>query len=249
MAFVDLTNMNLSYFLAAGGFVVALLALLPRFSSGSSARVPAVIVAAILGLGAGLALGVVLMGLLGYQTAPQTPPEPGSPEDPRRKMAAAAPGPGMPGQGMPGGVMPGGGAPGGGAPGPGKPGMGGPASAKVQLANLLGKVNLLTGNSLTLKLTDDQRKKVREQIAGLDKLEDLAEDDAQKRLDTLLTTLQGDKETLDAVNYRWSASGPRAPGGGPSPPPANPFREGAAHDQVQSLQKRLDTAAGGAKSP
>src|SRR5947209_11002307 len=113
MAFVDLTNMSLYYYLAAGGAVVALLAMVAHFGAGAKVRVPAVVVGTLGGLGAGLALGVILMGLLGYRPKADEPPAPGSPDDPRRRMAA---GPG----------------PGGGAPGAGRA-----ASAKVQLATLV----------------------------------------------------------------------------------------------------------------
>lgn len=226
MGFVDLTNVNLYYGLAAGGGVVALLAAFAHSRGGPKVRASAAVVAAVGGLGAGLALGVILMGLLGYRTKAPEPPAPGSPGDPRTRMAAGGPGPGR-----------------------GRGGRGGQASAKVQLANLVGKIHLLTGKPLALRLSDEQRRKVREQLAGLDQLEDLGEEDAQKRFDSLLTTLGEDKETLDAVNYRWSRPG-GAPGlGGSPPPPANPFREGTAREQVQSLQKRLEPQKGAAEGP
>jgi hypothetical protein len=194
----------------------------------AGAKVPAAVVAALVGLAAGLALGVLLMGVLGYQTKappPPQPPAPGSPDDPRVK--------------------------GGGGPGPGMRAPGrAQTSAKVQLADLVGKIDRLTAKPLALTLDDEQRRKVREQLAGLDSLNDLGEEDAQKRLDALLAVLAGQKETLDAVNYRWQRppGGPPAMGG-PPPPPANPFKEGASHEQVRSLQERLEPRPVGAKGP
>ena len=227
MAFVDLTNVNLYYYLAAGGGAVALLGVVAHSRGGPRVRVSAAVVSAVGGLGAGLALGVILMGLLGYRTKAPEPPEPGSPGDPRTRMAAGGPAPGMP-----------------------MPGMGGQASSKVQLASLVGKIHLLTEKPLALKLSDEQRRKVWEQLAGLDRLEDLGEEDARKRHDALLGALKDDKDTLNAVNYRWSgpSGGPARPGGG-TPPPPNPFREGAAREQIQSLQKRLEPQKEDAKGP
>src|SRR6516162_1469819 len=131
MAFVDLTDMSLYHYLAAGGAVVALLAMAAHFGGGANLRVPTVVVATVAGLGTGLALGVILMGLLGFRLQEPSPPEAGSPDDPRQRVAAG--GPPIPG----------------GMPVPGR----GPPSAKLQLATLVGKIDLLTGKPLALKLS------------------------------------------------------------------------------------------------
>jgi len=227
MAFVDPTDMSLYPYLAAGGALVALLAMAAHFGGGAKLRVPTVVVATVAGLGTGLALGVILMGLLGFRLQEPSPPEAGSPDDPRQRVAAGGP---MPGTGMP-------------------PGMGGPPSARLQQATLVGKIDLLTGKPLALKLSDEQRRKVREQLAGLDKLDALGEEDAQKRLGALLAALEDDKETLDAVNYRGPGPGGPPGRGAPAPLPANPFREGAARGHVQSLQRRLEPPTGDSKGP
>ena len=104
----------------------------------------------------------------------------------------------------------------------GVPGMNRPASAKVELANLVGKIHLLTGKPLALNLSDEQRRKVQEQIAGLDNLEDLGEEDAQKRRETapvhawkrslrLRRTAQWLRRSSDTIpSGEWAASARRA---------------------------------------
>jgi hypothetical protein len=84
-------------------------------------------------------------------------------------------------------------------------------------------------------LTDDQKKTVAEQLAGLEALEILPDDEAQKRYDALLETLTSHKDTLEAVGVRWPQSG----GGGFQPPSGNPFKEESNAKALKSLQERL----------
>ena len=119
----------------------------------------------------------------------------------------------------------------------GAAGKGGPRgpSAKNQLASLVTKLDLLTSNSLTLSLGDDQKKAVEEQVRGLDAASELADEDAQKRLDALLETLANYKDTFVAAGYRW-------PGEGGLRPPSdtsNPFTEESNAKALKSLQERF----------
>lgn len=175
--------------------------------------------------------------LLGNFFAPARPPKSAGGAE------AAGPMPGIsmggPPSASPGGAPggPGGGAPGGMMGGPaGKGGARGP-SAKNQLAFLITKLDLLTSTALPLTLADDQKKAVDEQVRGLDAATELTDEDAQKRLDTLLSALANCKDALVAAGYRW-------PGEGGFRPPANtpnPFTEEANAKALKSLQERVAT--------
>ena len=118
--------------------------------------------------------------------------------------------------------------------GAGKGGPRGP-SAKNQLAMLVTKLDLLTGNTLTLTLADDQKKAVEEQVRGLDAATELPEEDAKKRLDALLATLASHKDTLVAAGFWWPGdSGFRPPADTP-----NPFTDEARAKSLKALQQRL----------
>jgi hypothetical protein len=136
---------------------------------------------------------------------------------------------GGPGAGK-GGGQPKGGGPGGGAPrGP---------SPKVLIAGLVTKLDQLTQKPLTIKLTDEQKKKVREQLQGLSEKDDLSDDEAKIRLDALKEILKDNADTLEAAGYRFSTPG----GGPPPPPPPNPFKEGQASEHLKSLDAQLKGA-------
>jgi hypothetical protein len=128
--------------------------------------------------------------------------------------------------------------------GMGKMGGGMRPQSKTQLATLVTKLNQLTEKPLTIELTKDQKAKVQELIKGLAEAEELAEDDAKKRLDALLEVLKESKATFEAAGYRWPGGqgGGGMMGGMPSTPP-NPFKEGAPSEHLKSLEARLKKAA------
>jgi len=191
---------------------------------GSSVKVPAIVAVGIICLAVGVALGMFGMTFFGYQVAQPTAAS--SPQP-----AGGGPSGGMPG--MPG--MPGGGPPGMGGMG----GMKGP-SPKNQLASLVTKLDLLSQKPLAVNLTGDQKKRVREQLQGLDAKEDLSDEDAKKRLDTLLDVLKDQKETLESAGYRWPGQG-----GFQRPPDApNPFKLEKNSKPLKSLQDRLGGPSG-----
>jgi hypothetical protein len=174
-------------------------------------------------------------------------------EKPAQQDMAAQYGQGMMGgQGMAGGA--GGGRPGGGGgrPGGGPPGGGGP-NPKIQLVGLVNKLEALTGKSLTVKLDEEQQKKLAEQLQGLGDKEELSEEDAKKRLDAILEIVKDDKATLEAAGYRWPGSGGGfgggpggfggGSGGGP-PVPANPFKDGDNNKHLKSLQEQVSKGKG-----
>jgi len=209
-------------------------------------NVPLPVVTGVIGLGLGIAAGIVLGGAL------REPEKRSTNEDPAALAAAASGGPkgggakgGMPG-GPPGGGMPGGGMPGGGMPGgkggmpAGPPGGGfGVPTAKMQLTLLIAKLDQLIGKPIVVELTPEQKKKTADLLADLETREALTEDEAKEKLDALLQLLESQKDKLTAAGYRW----PGTPPGGGSPPggmlPPNPFKIGESAERLKSLQTTL----------
>ena len=197
-------------------------------SQSSTAKIPAVVATGIicLALGAGICF-LVMTFLAPLASAPSA----------AAGGDQAAVGKGGPGMGMPGtGDKGGGGGKGGGM---GKGGGGGGPSAKLQLSFLVTKLEALTGKPLAVQLNDEQKKKVREQLQGLEGQEDLADEDAKKRLDALLDVLKDQKATLEAAGYRWPGEGFGQP---PSDAP-NPFKEEPNANRLKSIRERLGPPA------
>ena len=194
--------------------------------SVASARVPAAVVSGVICLLLGVAGGVVIGGLTDVRLD---------------KQAAANPGDGGEAKdGGKGGPMPGG-SKGGGKGGGGKGGFGGP-NPKVQLAQLVGKLDVLTRTPLSVQLTSEQKKQVKDVLAGLDAKDELTDVEAKAKLDALLKVVEGQKETLVEAGFRWpgggggpGGGGPPGPGGPPQQPP-NPFKEGDRAKQLKSLE-------------
>jgi hypothetical protein len=122
--------------------------------------------------------------------------------------------------------------------GAGMPAMGGRGpSSKNQLATLVTKIDQLTKKPLVINLTDEKRTKLREQLQGLDKKEELSEVEAKKRLDAILEVVKEDRATLEAAGYRWPGEG----GGGFRPPSndPNPFTSEQNGKHLKSLQEQV----------
>jgi hypothetical protein len=107
------------------------------------------------------------------------------------------------------------------------------------LSFLVTKVEALTGKPLALQLSDEQKKKVREQLQGLEGQENLSDEDAKKRLDGLLDVLKDQRATLEAAGYRWPGEGFGQP---PSDVP-NPFKEEPNANRLKAIRERLGTPA------
>jgi hypothetical protein len=204
----------------------------------AQARVPAIVVSSLICLAVGVGIGMFAMSFFGYNwnaalpVGPQPPSgQAGPPGGPMTGKSPAPPGgsPGMAGMMSPEGK---GGPPGAG----GKGGMGGRGpSPKIQLMMLVNKLEALTGKPLALQLNDEQKKKVQEQLQGLEGKDDLADEDAKKRLDALLEVVKDQKGTLEAAGYRWPGEG-----FGPRPSDApNPFKEETNANRLKAIQERL----------
>jgi hypothetical protein len=151
------------------------------------------------------------------------------------------------------------GAKGDGKKGGGKGGKGGKGpNPQAQLGQLIGKVDTLTKETLHVELTPDQKKQIKEQLAGLDEKDMITEDEAKDKLDKLLAILAGHRKTIEAAGFVWpgpaQAPAPKEvgmppkggipPGGPPIPapaptPPQNPFKAGPNADHLKSFRSTL----------
>jgi hypothetical protein len=195
-------------------------------------NVPAALATGIIGLAAGAGLAVLYMS---YANPP---------EEKKEVVETASPGGGGRGggggDGPPPGPPPGGGGGRGGFGGGGGGGGGGPGggmtgrpNAKNQFTQLVGKLDQVT--RVQVKLTDEQKKKVKELLTGLGELEALKEDDAKAKLDALLALFENQREALEAAGFRWpGGGGPPRPQGPANVP--NPFKEGEGAKSLKSLQ-------------
>ena len=159
-------DLTLYHYLGLGGGGLIVLALLLWLTPLSRLRIPSIFLGVVGGLAAGLALGIMGMGLLGYQVEPQGKASGESPPDP---MMAKAPG----GKGK--------------ASGKGKAGDGGRQrqSVKPQLENIISKLDLLMYKPLALTLDAEQKKKMCEILGKLDEEEALTEEDATAKIESL----------------------------------------------------------------
>ena len=208
----------------------------------AEAKVPTIISVAVICLALGAGAAVATMNLMGYHLDKPGASEPAS-ATPTPPMGMGGPPGGGPPGGPPGGMM--GMAPPGGAPkaGAAKGGMGRGPNPKLQLASLVAKLDLLTGKPPTIQLPEEERKRVQEQLQGLDAAEDLPEEDAKKRLDALLELLKGHRETLELVGFRWPTQG--GPSSFSAPPEVkNPFKEEKNAKPLSALRSRLGQPAG-----
>ena len=212
----DPKNQDIALRPGAGGAAVPPPA---RRSPGGGGQMTAAVAVAVVAFAAGLILGVGWIGLMGYRLSP--------PKD------APSPGGSMP-MGMP---------PPGGSSGPGGPGGPRGPSAKGQLASLVAKLDVLTDKPLSVQLSADQRKQIREQLNGLADAKELSDDAAKPKLEAILDVLNKDqKAALESAGYRLpGGGGPGGPPGGMGQqPPPNPFTTETNAGHLKSLSERLE---------
>jgi hypothetical protein len=176
-------------------------------------QVPTVISTGLICFGLGAAVGVAAMATFGASWMPQP-----KAEAPGVQLAAN----GSQGRGQSGG---------------GPPFLGGlgAANPKEQLATLVVKLDLLTHKPLAIRLTDEQRTKLREQLQGLSDKEQLDPAEALKRLEEIQKIVESDKGTLEAAGFSWPV--PRS-AGRPTDVP-NPFKQEQNGQHLKSLQEEV----------
>jgi len=178
----------------------------------SQAKVPVIITASIVCLAIGAAGGVFTMMAFGYVWKKPEGPPPGPPG-------------GMPPGGMPFGKMPFGKMP------------AANTDPKQMLATLIVKLDQLSQKPLKIDLNQDQKKKLLEQLKGLNGEKELSSDDAQKRVTSLLEIVKDHLETLKASGF--------GPPDQPAQDSENPLMEENTQKHLQSLEKSLAKGKGG----
>jgi hypothetical protein len=130
-----------------------------------------------------------------------------------------------------------------GPPGGAGGGMGGRApSPKRELATLVRKVNILSGD-IALKLSADQAAGMAKILSPLGSKEAITDDEAKALQDGILALLDGDqKAKSEAIGVPFRRGG--GPGAKPSPAEeANPFKQEQNAEALQSLLTRLGKPA------
>jgi hypothetical protein len=195
---------------------------------------------AIVGILLGAAGVIAVAQLLGYELAAARVPPPGS----EVSAGGGAPmGSGTMGSGTMGSGTMGSGTMGMGPPGGAGGGMGGRApSPKRELATLVRKVNILSGD-IALKLSADQAAGMAKILSPLGSKEAITDDEAKALQDGILALLDGDqKAKSEAIGVPFRRGG--GPGAKPSPAEeANPFKQEQNAEALQSLLTRLGKPA------
>jgi hypothetical protein len=195
----------------------------------AQARVPAIVASSVVFLVVGMGAGAALMSAFTPHWRSQLPVAP--------PMSGMGPAEGAPAGGA---KAKGGGAKAKGdgekAKGQGAKAKSGGPDPKPQLALLVDRLALLTGKPVGISLSDEQKKKVLEQIDGLEAKTSLDAEDAQKRLDALIDVLKDHRETFEAIGYRWPGTVP--PMFRATEPP-NPFLDQQRRKQVQALREQF----------
>lgn len=245
---MNLDDLKTWHYVLIGGGIALVLSFILYFLPTKKLKVPGVLFAGLGGGALGVAFGVIWLAGFGYRinqpeegTTDMTGKEGGPPPAP-----PAGPGGFGKGGGAPGGFGKGGGAPGGfGKGGAGKGGIGGgaPLTSRVQLVVLVNALDTLVDQPVALTLTPEERATVAQQLKGLDKANNVTDEDAKARLDTILKVVEKDRKALEAIGYRWpTPEGKGPPKGGFAPPKdsPNPFNDAQAAERLKSLQERLD---------
>lgn len=244
---MNLDDLQTWHYVLIGGGVALVLSFILYFLPTKKLKVPGVLFAALGGGALGVAIGVIWLAGFGYRI--------NQPEEGTADMTGKEGGPPAPPSG-PGGFGKGGGGKGGGGPGAfgkgggggGKGGFGGgggvPPTARVQLVVLVNALDTLVDQPVALTLTAEERATLAQQLKGLQTSNNITEEDAKARLDTILKVVEKDRKALEAIGYRWPSPDGKGPAkggfGGPPKDSPNPFSEGPAGERLKSLQERLD---------
>ena len=216
-----------------------------KSSAGASplqTPLPSWIGSGIIGLVLGAGCTLIAMRFYEPSTSRESASEPGG----KQGAGGRRSGPGGPG-GM-GGGMAGGPASNlnrgmGPAAGPG--GMGGGMGGfgprpKQNLTSFVGKLDLLTRETLHVELTPEQRGKIAEKLVQIDKRESLTDEDATAQLQELEALLSPEQKAVtDSIRLPINRAGGMSPGGPGPAPEENPFRQETNKKQLQDLVARI----------
>jgi len=109
---------------------------------------------------------------------------------------------------------------------------------KDQLVSLVARLDLLTSPTPLIKLTDDQKTKIREKLSGLDK-DEIKDEEALQILTDLLEIVEDQRNALELAGFRHPGAG-----GEISRPSPNPFKYQVNANHLKALQERLTSKGG-----
>ena len=211
----DLKNMETYHYFILGGGGLVVIAILLYLLKGTKLKVSAFFATTLGAAALGFGAGVITLGAVGYNWKDKEKEEKAAADQAANRQGG-------------GGQQP-------------RKNQGGQApkkntaSAKLQLAALIVKLNQLTDNSLTIRL-DDRKAKVAEQLKDLDTMESVSEEIADARLKSLLELLKPDDKALTEAGFDLARSGVVGKGKGP---PANPFTSTTNKAALKALQERV----------
>jgi hypothetical protein len=188
-----------------------------------STNVPIPIVVGVICLGLGIAGGVVIGQVVNEQTRPLPS---GLPEDDGKAANVKEKGGKNQGknqgkfQGKTEGKNPDG----------KRPDRGQGGASKVQLTQLVNVLHTLTAKPPAFELSADEKKKLSDELAGLEEKEALTEQEAREKLTAITKILEPHKDALQAAGFLWPGQPP--PGG----TDANPLK---GNERLKSLQSGI----------
>jgi hypothetical protein len=111
---------------------------------------------------------------------------------------------------------------------------------KQNLTSFVGKLELLTRETLHVDLTPEQSGKIAEKLAQLDKQESLTDEEATTQLQELEALLSPEQKAVtDSIRLPINRAGGMSPGGPGPAPEENPFRQETNKKQLQDLVARI----------
>ena len=126
-----------------------------------------------------------------------------------------------------------------GSSGRGRGGSGRQLPARFQLAMLVRKLDLLTGD-IAVALTADQSRDMHALLKEIESAESLSDEQAQAKHDALLGLLDESQQAkASAVSLPFRRGGGRGSAGSEGGSESTPFREGSGADSIQALLERL----------
>jgi hypothetical protein len=145
-------------------------------------------------------------------------------------MRGGGPPGGMRGGGQQGGGMRGGGP----AGGTGAEAMGARPNPKLLLTGLVAALDSLTAKPVEIKLSDEQKSALVKALKDIDPEADMTDEEAGKKLETLMKVIEAHKDELEAVGYHWPTTLPPRPLSN-----TNPFAEDPNKEHLKQLSERV----------
>jgi hypothetical protein len=118
--------------------------------------------------------------------------------------------------------------------------MGGGVRGKRNLTSLVGKLDLLTRETLHLELTPEQSAKIADHLVSLEKPEEMTEEEAQKQFETLQALLSPEQRAIaDSISLPFTRPTGAMTGGPAGPSQENPLRQETNQKRLHDLLARI----------